>query len=228
MSTLLQLRTKVRTQMDLLDEPAVTDAEITEKLNEGIDVVESILMDLYEDYFLKRGTAISLVAGTSEYSYPADIWGNKLRALVYRNGTRVFRIPRFAGNRMNSFELSELAEAQGSGPPEAMTFRPLNSTFRLSPAPLSSEASVLIPWYIRQAQELSLDADECDIPEWEHVVVAYAKHAIAEDKPGLGDVVKLEKKLTALMDAMEASLANRSPDEDDTMDKDMSFYTEST
>lgn len=228
MSTLAQLRSRVRTNLDLLDEPAVTDSEIDSYLNEGIDVIEAKILGLYEDYFLKRGTAISLVAGQAEYDYPADLWGNKLRALIYRSGTTVHEIPRQGPQLMNSFLESELAEAQGSGTPETMSYRPLNSSFRLSPPPGSNEASVLIPWYIRQALPLSADADECDIPEWEHVAVAYAEHKITLNKPGLGDKASSALNLEALTSLMEESLANRVPDQWDLVDFDTSTYQEHT
>jgi hypothetical protein len=226
-STLLQLRTRVRTELDLLDEPAVTDTELTTKINEGIDVVEAKILDLYEDYFLKRGTAISLVAGTQDYAYPTDIWANKIRALVYRNGSVITEVPRVSGvNQMGSFEDMERNDALATWSPTTMRYLPLNDVIRLTPAPSSSQASVLVPWYIRQALRLSADADICDIPEWEGVVVAYAKNEIALDKAGLADPTKTSMKLDALMNLMEASLSNRVPDEWNFVAMDNSIYEE--
>lgn len=226
MSTLLELRTMVRTDMDLLDEPAVSDAEINSKINEGIKVAAAKILGLYEDYFLKRGTPISLVAGQAEYNYPTDIFGNKLRALIYRNGSTINEIPRQGPQKLDSFLATERAEALGSWSSDNCSYRPLNTSFRISPVPTSNETDVLIPWYIRDAAKLTVDGDSCDIPEWENVVVTYAKWKIASNKPGLGDAQKLQTELEALMGIMEDSLSNRVPDQWDLVDKDTSLYQE--
>jgi hypothetical protein len=228
LSTLLEMRTTVRTEMDLIDEPAVTDAEITDRINQGIKVVAAKVLGLYEDYFVKRGTPISLVAGQAEYDYPADIWGNKLRALIYRNGTKVHEIPRSGPQRMNSFIETERAEVLGSWSSENATYRPLAEKFRISPVPTANEASVLVPWYVSDAATLTLNADVCDLPEWAHVAVAYAKWQIAADKPGLGNVTELKAQFESLITLVEESLSNRVPDQWDLVDKDMTTYEEHT
>jgi hypothetical protein len=84
----------------------------------------------------------------------------------------------------------------------------------------------MIPWYIREAAALESDSDECDIPEWEHVVVAYAKNEIALNKAGLVDLTKTSSKLDALMGVMASSLSNRVPDEWDFVAKDVTIYQE--
>lgn len=228
-STRADLITRVRTEMDLLDEPAVTDSELSQYLNEGIDVVEAKILELYEDYFLTRGSAFSLISGLSEYSYPDDIWANKIRALIYKNGTLVTEVPRMSGtNQLNSFLDLERADQLATWSPETMRYLPLNDSIRLTPAPTSSQSSVMIPWYIREAAALESDSDECDIPEWEHVIVAYAKNEIALNKAGLGDVTRTASKLEALMNVMASSLSNRVPDEWDFIAKDLSSYQEHT
>ena len=73
---------------------------------------------------------------------------------------------------------------------------------------------------------MTSDSDECDIPEWEHVVVAYAKDVIARNKPGLGDPAATTEKLDALLELMESDLSNRSPDDDDHVPTDMTIYQE--
>ncbi len=225
--TLTQAINRVRTELDLLDEPQVTDSEITTYLNEGIDVVESIILDIYEDYFLARGTPINLVSGTSEYNYPADIWGNKLRALIYRNGAIVTEIPR-QYNQINDFEATERMDQLGVWTPYTMVYRPLNTTFKLTPAPTSSESSVLVPWYIRQATRLVNGSDTIDIPEGDNCIVAYAKNEIAMNKSGIGDANKTMIKLKSLLEQLNKSLSNRVPDQWNFVAKDMSYYEEHT
>jgi len=109
-----------------------------------------------------------------------------------------------------------------------MRYISLNDVIKFTPAPTATQSLVMIPWYIRQATALESDSDECDIPEWEHVVVAYAKNEIALNKSGLLDVAKTASKLDALMQIMEQSLSNRVPDEWDFIAKDLSSYQEHT
>ena len=224
MSTRAQLRTRIRTEMDLLDEPGISDAEINYAIQEAMSVVGAKIRGLYEDYFLKRGT-LDLVSGTADVSYPTDCFANKVRALIYRNGsTRIFRIPRLKA--MEQYLEAELSAGNAIWSPETAKFIPMDSAMKLIPTPTESGTGVLVCWYIRDLDAMDADADLCDIPEWEHVVVAYAEDVIARNKPGLGDSTKTSSKLDAIMALMESDLSNRSPDDDDFVPRDTSTYEE--
>jgi len=74
---------------DFLDEPAAdrwSQAELRRYINEGMRQVQSQLQAANEDYFLRVETATA-AAGSYELAFPADIWGNKLRALYYYDNT---------------------------------------------------------------------------------------------------------------------------------------------
>src|SRR3972149_6519778 len=93
--TLAQIRTKVQNDLDLLDEDFITVAELDAYINEGIDVAEAEIHTIYEmknqHYFLSVAN-ISLVTGTSYYASPADIYANKIRRLIYDDGSRKYKL----------------------------------------------------------------------------------------------------------------------------------------
>lgn len=223
MSTRTQLRTRIRTEMDLLDEPGVSDAEINYALQEAMSAVGSIVRGLYEDYFLKRGT-LDLVSGSSDVTYPTDIFANKIRALVYRNGSLVTRIKRLKD--VEQYLKAETTAAFQTWAPSTAQFIPMDTALKLIPTPTETATGVLVCWYIRDLVGMTSDSDSCDIPEWEHVVVAYAKDVIAQNKPGIGDPNQTSAKLAGMIKLMEADLSNRSPDDDDFIAKDTSIYEE--
>ncbi len=223
MSTRAQIRTRIRTEMDLLDEPGVSDAEINYAIQEAMSVVGSRIRALYEDYFLKRGT-LDLVSGSADVSYPTDCFANKVRALIYKNGSTVCRIPRLKDTEQ--YLRAELATSFTIWSPQTAKFVPQDTAFRLVPTPTESGTGVLVCWYIRDLDAMDGDSDSCDIPEWEHVVVAYAKDVIAQNKPGILDSTKTSEKLDGMMELMEADLSNRSPDDDDFVPSDTSTYEE--
>jgi hypothetical protein len=209
--------------MDLLDEPGVSDAEINYALQEAMSVVGAKVRGLYEDYFLKRGT-LDLVSGTADVSYPTDCFANKVRALVYRSGNRIFRIPRLKA--MEQYLEAECSAALAIWSPETAKFVPMDTAMKLIPTPAESGTGVLVCWYIRDLVAMTSDSDSCDIPEWEHAVVVYAKDVIAQNKPGLADPSKTSAKVDAIFTLMESDLSNRSPDDDDFVPSDTSTYEE--
>jgi hypothetical protein len=82
---------------DLLDEPVASrwsDAELTRYINQGLWQVQSQIQAANEDYFLRVERA-SAASGTYELAFPADIWGNKLRALYFYDdrGTAASGVP---------------------------------------------------------------------------------------------------------------------------------------
>lgn len=208
--------------MDLLDEPGVSTAEYNYALQEAMSVVGAKVRGLYEDYFLKRG--LLSLAASADISYPTDCFANKVRALIYRNGANVCRIPRLKA--MEQYLEAEMSANFGVWSPQVAKFIPMDSAMKLIPTPTETASNVLVCWYIRDLVPMTSDSDECDIPEWETVVVAYAKDVIAQNHPGLADSAKTSAKVDALMTLMESDLSNRSPDDDDFVVRDMSTYEE--
>jgi len=91
--TLLELRDKVREDMDLQEETFISDNELNSVANEAIDQAEQEVHTLYEDYFL-TDVKIPLVSGVEKYDLPGKIYAHKIRRLVFEDGSRVYKVTR--------------------------------------------------------------------------------------------------------------------------------------
>ena len=218
-----EIRTKVERDLDLESETFITPEELLGYANEAIDEVERQVLTLCEDYFLSRST-ISLVSGTEEYSLPANIYANKIRQIVYRNGQDVCKIKRIRDWDKFSIYESEKTNTSNSS---YYGFFLLNSVagapkLLLAPTPLESGPYLQV-WYIRNANELCLDTDVCDIPEAVHYVMAYMKVKCHEKdmNPNLGKAVA---DLALQREDTMKTLAEMFPDNENTLEADTRLY----
>lgn len=228
MSTLSQLKTKIRRELNALHDPAITDDELVGYINDAINEAESEIHTLYEDYFLTKST-LSLVQGQNEVSLPSNIYGNKIRSIVYQNGSVIFEVKKITGKGI--FET--IAVENNYGTEQFYRYIPIHNSAaagrKLYMVPtLRETSSNMTCWYIRQAASLSLDADVCDIPEFESFVVAYAKYLIALHKPGFADLGAMTSQSEAQRKQMVDTLTNMVPDDDSSLiHHDRSHYWES-
>lgn len=226
MSTLAQLRNKIRVQLDILDEPSISDAEINSAINDAINEAESEIHALYEDYFLTSAD-LSTVTGQNEVSLPANIYGSKIRSIIYKNGAIIYEVKRQTGKGIFEILTTENHYAVGD------TYRYIlvnNSAAggvkaHVFPAPRET-GSNLTCWYLRQANTLSVDADVCDIPEFESFVVAHSKALLCMNKPGFGDLGALMAHSDQQRAQMTETLSNMVPDDNTQMYMDRSSYWE--
>jgi hypothetical protein len=89
-----ELRTDVERDLDLEDEVFIEPAELMSACNDAISDAEAEIMRLHEDYML-TSAPILLVQGRAAYSFPGNIYANKVRNLEYQNGTIYYPIRRF-------------------------------------------------------------------------------------------------------------------------------------
>lgn len=224
--TLAQIRSEIKRACDIEEEDFTSDTEILDYINEAIDEAESEIHNLCEDYFL-TSASLALVSGTSSYSLPTDIYADKVRAIIYSNGSTVYPIKRIRD--MGKFEkLSEIS-AFGSAMEYQYVLQNASATAGVKvvfyPASRETSSSNATIWYIRNANALSADADKCDIPEAYRFVVQYVKVRIYE-KEGNPNLPFAEKRLMDFRKQMISTLANRVPDNDDTVLGDFSHYEE--
>jgi hypothetical protein len=218
-----EIKTKVERDLDLESEDFITDAELLSYANEAIDEVERQIHTLYEDYFVTR-TTISLVAGQEEYAMPTDIYANKIRKIIYRNGTQVWSLERVRDwNKFISYEVEKAYLSstqfygyfiinQVAGSPKLL----------LTPTPTES-GSFLKVWYLRNANNLVDETSICDIPESVNYVMAYMKMKVAEKElhPNLQKFVadvEMQKEETI------KTLAGMFPDNENNIEADTRLY----
>lgn len=85
-TSLSAMRLNVRDYLDEASADRWTDAELNRYINQGIRQVQSQIQAANEDYFLRVETATA-ATGTYELAFPTDVWGNKLRSLIYYQST---------------------------------------------------------------------------------------------------------------------------------------------
>jgi hypothetical protein len=221
--TFLEIKTKVERDLDLEGETFITDAEMLGYCNEAIDEVERQILTLCEDYFLTRGI-ITLVSGQEEYTIPTDIYGLKIRQIVYRNGTQVWKLDRI--RNWAKFVTYESDKTNTSATQHYGYFVvntvPGAPKILISPTPTEAGAYLQV-WYIRNANELTVDASICDIPEAVNYVMAYMRMKCMEKEmhPNLGKAINdvaMQKE-----DTMK-TLAEMFPDNENTIEADTRIY----
>lgn len=162
--TYAEARNKILKDQDLQDQVFVEPAELIEYFNEGIEEAESEILKIDEDYFLAR-YPLPLVQGTAAYAYPYDIYGYKVRGLVYSNGSTIYNARRFP--RKDKLDLIALAAQYAAS--EDYRWYHTNVTGQggrivlVPPAretavvpPNSNTSTPLVLWYIRKANRIPI------------------------------------------------------------------------
>jgi hypothetical protein len=223
--TLSAIRSKIQVELALEDEDFVEDSELNSYINEGIDEAEAEIHAIYEDYFLNKST-LTLVNAQEEYDLPEDIYAFKIRAMIYKNGNRVYPIRRL--RNWNKFE-DYAINAINPSSQEEYEYLILNATagnqkIVLSPPAQESGAYVTL-WYIRNAMKLVDDDDVCDIPEFVDFVIEWGKMRCYE-KEGHSNFSASAMRIEAKRKLMIDTLTTMAPDSDNEIEKDLSIYRE--
>lgn len=234
--TYSELEMKVRIDLDLQDENNfVQNDEFAGYANEAIDIAEAEILKLHEDYFLSP-TDLTLAAGTSEYNLPTNIYAQKIRAIVYKNGPKIYPVKRirdpeafYKREEINYYSTQEteygymlLNSAEGQ------------AVISISPVPQES-GNLMRLWYVRNAARVPLTTDAgspsratqlaqvIDIPEWSQFIMQFMKWR-AMEKELHPRTDKAEEAMLELKKNMVETLTNRIVDNDDTIPMDLSVY----
>ena len=227
--TLLEIKTKIENDLDLIGEDFIeSDVELVGLINEAIDNVEVEVHGINEDYFLKRGT-ITLVSGTDEYDLPSDIYGNKIRSIIYRNGNVVREIKRVKNSRkLLSYHEGLISSSSVNGDYEYIIVNETAGSPQIIFIPPVQESGAYVTvWYIRNANRLANDSDVLDIPEAANFVIQDVKVRCYE-KEGHPNLPKAVMDLETQKQKVIDSLTNAVPDNDNILEADTSFYDEMT
>lgn len=215
--TYSELKAQLQKELDLEDQTFVTAQELLNYANEAVDMVESAIHSIYEDYFLTK-TTLTLVSGQQTYSFPTDIYAQKIRNISYNDGgSQTYDIRR----------IKKLYDTNFILPPDLYQYLITNdSTSGLKivfyPTPAENSSNVTI-WYLRNAKRFSSDSDVCDIPEFTAVVVQYMRWKCM-NKEGHPDTAMAAQDLDRMRQEMVDTLTARVPDENNYVTPDFTFY----
>jgi hypothetical protein len=223
--TWAQIKAKMEQELDLEGEVFIDDSELREYANDAIDIAESQIHTLYDDYFLAN-TSITLVSGTSEYTLPTNIYAMKIRSVIFRGLGKVYEVAKIP----NSRKLMEYELDQHGGTTEAQySYFITNSTagspkILFTPAVYESGEYIKL-WFLRNANRLEDEDDVCDIPEFINFVFQYMKVKVYE-KEGHPNLMKASEDLAAVEQDMVSTLAGMIADGENKIEPDMSLYEE--
>lgn len=230
---------KVKSDLDLQEEIFITPDEMVGYVNEAIHEAESEILKINEDYFL-TSVPVTLTVGQSIIPLPTNIYAQKIRGLIYSLGSVQYPVKRIRG--ASKFDI--LVMIQQYGPNDDYMYFPVNNTpgtqNQLLIAPNSRDnGPVLTLWFIRSANTVPTAADEgikptdpnnatqlgtiLDIPEFTSFIIDFVKcKCMGKDTDPRFDaqVAAMEKQRSMMVQ----SLTEQTPDDDNQIPPDMSFY----
>lgn len=221
--TYSSIKTKLYNDLDLYDEDFISEAEFLGYLNEAMDDCEAVIhtLGLESRYFLNTDT-LTLVNGTADYALPSDIYANKLVKMFYINGSTKYEI----------FRIRNLNEIPFVQTGEDYRYLILNLTtgvkMRLYPTPAESGAYIQ-RYYMRNMRALTTStsaSNTCEVPECINFIYAHTKMRVFQ-KEGNPNLPKSEQDLKIQHDLMVQTLQEMVPDENNIIEPDVSFYTDS-
>lgn len=228
--TYTELKTKVENDLDMAGESFVVTQEWIDLFNEAVDEAEAEIHKLYEDYFLTKDT-VTLVNGTASYSMPSDIYGNKIRALLYSNGSLRYPIKKYSN--LKKFE-SILEDEQVSSGVTEYKYYVLNQNvtdgYKLVLVPTPAESGAYVTrWYIRNAFKFTgTGSERLDIPEFANFVMEYVKAKIRAKENGGVITADMAAVVQQQRQMMIDTLTSMIPDADTEIPVDLSHYMEHT
>lgn len=223
MSTLLDFVGWIKEDLDLDtpdgEHPFISTDQIKRHVRYSARKAASIIHNLYEDYYLKVAY-LPIVAGTQSYSLPTGIYANKIRRIIYDDGSTSYRIDRIQ-------DINEIAPITENEDYRYIILNDTEPKITIYPAPRETSATSIKIYFIRETKQLLLDTDECDIPEFDDFILAEAKYrCLFKD---FANPIRADLKEEAIeqRQLMIASLTNRQPDDQTLMKADFSHYEES-
>lgn len=244
--TFAEVNQKVRADLDLQSEDFITPDEMVGYVNEAIHEAESEIMKINEDYFLQYGN-LTLVLGGTILTLPADIYGQKIRGLMYSQGSVQYPIRRVRGG--NKFQAVTMIDTYGLS--DDYMYLLVNSTagtqskIRLTPPSREASTTNVTIWYIRSAQRIPQASELIptilptapnsaaqlatilDIPEFSTFIIDFTKCKclMKETDPRLTEQAAIMESQRQMM---IQTLTEQVPDDDNFILPDMSFYSESS
>lgn len=233
--TWAEIKEKVEMELDLETEDFIQPNEFIGYINDAVAQAEQQIhkLGLEDEYFLTK-TQVSLVQGQADYDLPSNIYSNKLKRIIYQVGTTVYDVTRFRSkDRFIEKALRDMYqgstqyykyELRNDGPGSS-TQKPV---FELSPSAQETATNALTIWYYRVANKWATTDTNgdayCDLPESAvQFVQAYTRYRCydKEGHPNTGEAKDM--MLTARQDMIDV-LTNMVPDEESSIDRDVSLY----
>lgn len=233
-----EIEDRVREDLDLEDEGNfVKTNEMAAYANEAIDFIESQVLKINEDYLLSSAT-ITLIANQQQYDLPSNIYAQKIRQVIYKNGERIYPILRIRDP--HKFYQKEEIDYFGTGEMEYLYMLESveEAQDKISFTPIPKEAGPFVKmWYIRNAKRIPMVGEGgatrnqqlatiLDIPESFQFVVDYMKMCCIDKEKDPERFARQADKVKTKKEDLVAALTDRTPDNQNEIPGDMTFYVE--
>lgn len=231
--TYAQARDRVLLDTDLTNETFITADELVNYFNSAIDSAEAEICKTYEDYFLTYTALTMTQSSTSGIALPSGIYANKIRQLIYVNGSDFYRVRKMRGE--NKFlDIEAISNYNTSEPYQYYTrWDDTTNGVRIFLVPVARVTGAYLKlYYLRNANRVPLitggslattEATIIDIPEFIDYILQYVKMRVYEKEGGPRSEDAIAK-LSFYKDLMVDTLTDMIPDGDDTIQPDTSHY----
>lgn len=171
--TLLQLRTRLRQRVDMVNSQFVTDAECNGLLNTAGARLHDLLITADPERYMTTAP-IALVAGTEAYTLPSDFHTMLQLFATTGSGTTLQRVPlrkfnvRDMGSRVNPYLSATTVESP------VVSYRMEGNKIYIWPMPTGVSGWALELWYAPQYVDLVADGDTVDygvVSGWDEYVI---------------------------------------------------------
>ncbi len=235
-----EIETKIRLDLDLQDDSNfISQDEMAGLCNDAIDAAEAIIMTTFEDYFLTYAT-LTMVQGASDIALPSDIYAQKIREVLYKNGDRIFPLKELRDpmkfykkaildrESVSQDEYSYFLKSATAGEQDKLV---------LVPAALESGA-YLEMWYIRNANRIPLQTDSgspsratqlatvIDIPEWRAYLEQFIKWRCYQKMKDQAGETTAAAALEKFGELMLVNLKDKKLNNENEIVMDVSHYME--
>lgn len=144
--TYAELSNKILKDQDLADETFLDAQELAGHFNTAIEEAENEINTLTFSNYFKTFTYLPIVTGSSTFRLPHNIFIDKIRKMMYRNGAIIY--PIVAIKPHYEFEDIEFTEFYGVADPYRFTFvNPQAGASRIKFVPVARETAILPPTY---------------------------------------------------------------------------------
>jgi hypothetical protein len=221
MKTWAVMKAEIKAETNTEGEDFVSDAELLTWVNEGKDIAEKEIVSLYDKYLETEADLV--MTSDSEYvSLPSDMYANKITGLFYDNGSEKYEVHLLKDKRRtldvdsNDNYMFRFDNATDSG-----------VRIKLYPESRESSTGNLYCFYIRESEEITVDADTVDIPIADGFIKQFVKDKIKEKEIGPMNVGQFSPMLLRERDLFIEALNHMVPSESaDEIDLDTSVYDE--
>jgi len=230
---------RVQAETDTEDEDFIDFDEFVGYGNAAIDDIEADALKIHEEYFLDEAD-IALVIGTAKYDLPSEIYGQKIRSVVYHNGAEIYKIRRIPrGHKYLSVEFTkEFGSADDYRYYLLHDSAATGYQFVLTPTSRETSSSNVVMRFIRNANRIPLSSEtgetettvratKIDIPEGQNFITEFMKErVIGKEERGSTSHQAAMLRVAAVRKRYIDTLTERVLDDDTLIQGDFSHYNE--